>query len=83
MPNGIPPQRFPVLVIAVVVLFAFWKPLFAGATLAPVDQVWRTEPFASEAPVGLQIESAPPDALAHHAAWLARADAWRDGELAV
>lgn len=82
MPPGVPHRRLPLLVIVGVVLFAFWRPLFAGATLAPVDQVWGVEPFAAEAPTSLTIEPAPPDAAALHASWSARADGWRDGEFA-
>eukprot|EP00665_Eupelagonemidae_sp_cell47_P011138 gene11137-1993_t len=68
------------LVVATVVLFAFWRPLFAGATLSPVDQVWGIEPFASEASDVVQIEAAPPDAAAIHAGWVDRAVAWRSGD---
>ena len=73
-------RRLPMLVVATVVLFAFWRPLFAGATLSPVDQVWGIEPFASEASDVVQIEAAPPDAAAIHAGWVDRAVAWRSGD---
>lgn len=68
------------LVIVVVVVFAFWRPLFAGATLAPVDQLWSVEPFVSETVGTVLSEAAPPDAAAIHAAWVDRASAWRSGE---
>ena len=48
------------LVIVVVVVFAFWRPLFAGATLAPVDQLWSVEPFVSETVGTVLSEAAPP-----------------------
>ena len=79
MSRRVPHRRLPVLGVVAVVLFAFWRPLFAGGTLAPVDQVWGVEPFASEVSDAAQIEAAPPDAAAIHAGWVDRAETWRSG----
>jgi len=83
MSRGLPPRRLALLVIVIVavVTFAFWRPLFAGATLAPVDQVWSVEPFASASVDAVSSEAAPPDAAAIHAAWVDRAAAWRSGDV--
>lgn len=79
MESGTLAHRAPKALLLGIVLFAFWRPLFAGATLAPVDQVWRSEPFASIAPDGLSIEPAPVGALGLHAAWAGGRTAIADG----
>ena len=69
------------LVFVAVVAFAFWRPLFAGGTLAPDDQVWSTAPFRADAPAELSIEIAEPDATAVHSAWSRWGDEVRSGSL--
>ncbi|HAB58535.1 MAG TPA: hypothetical protein DCE75_10835, partial [Acidimicrobiaceae bacterium] len=69
------------LVFVAVVAFAFWRPLFAGGTLTPDDQVWSTAPFRADAPAELSIEIAEPDATAVHSAWSRWGDELRSGSL--
>ena len=70
-----------VLVLVGLTLFAFWRPLFAGGTLAPDDQLWLSDPFNADAPADLTIEVAERDAAAIHGWWLGWADDVRSGEL--
>ncbi len=51
--------RTPVFIAVIAV--AFWRPLFAGGTLAPDDQVWSTAPFSADVPAELSIEIAELD----------------------
>lgn len=69
------------LVFVAVVAFAFWRPLFAGGTLAPDDQVWSTPPFSADAPAELSIEIAELDAAAVHSAWSRWGEEVRSGSL--
>ncbi|MEO0492694.1 MAG: YfhO family protein [Actinomycetota bacterium] len=69
------------LVFVAVVAFTFWRPLFAGGTLAPDDQVWSAAPFGADAPAGLTIEVAEPDAIGVHSAWVRWGVEARDGSL--
>lgn len=70
-----------VLVLVGLVLFAFWRPLFAGGTLAPDDQLWLSDPFNADPPPELTIEVAERDAATIHGWWLGWADDVRSGEL--
>ena len=69
------------LVFVAVVAVAFWRPLFAGGTLAPDDQVWATAPFGAVAPAELTIEVAEPDATVVHSAWTRWGEEVRSGSL--
>ena len=69
------------LVFVAVVAVAFWRPLFAGGTLAPDDQVWVTAPFGAVAPAELTIEVAEPDATVVHSAWTRWGEEVRSGSL--
>ena len=69
----------PVILVALVA-FALWRPLVAGGTLAPDDQLWLSDPFNAEPPAGLTIELAEADASAIHGAWVAWAEDVRSGQ---
>lgn len=69
------------LILLALVLFAFWRPLFAGGTLAPDDQLWLSDPFNASAPDGLTIEVAERDAATIHGWWAGWADDVRSGDL--
>ncbi len=69
------------LVLVALVLFAFWRPLFAGGTLAPDDQLWLSDPFNADPPAGLTIEVAERDAATIHGWWAGWAEDLRSGDL--
>jgi len=69
------------LVFIAVIAVVFWRPLFAGGTLAPDDQVWATAPFGADAPAELTIEVAEPDATVVHSAWTRWGEEVRSGSL--
>ena len=41
-----------VMVMVLLVAFAFWRPLFAGDPLLPDDQLWFGDPWNVDAPAG-------------------------------
>lgn len=64
-----------------VVAFAYWPALFAGGSLAPVDQAQAVAPFAAELDGVPQVESSPLASLEVHAARSSLADDVRAGEV--
>lgn len=66
-------------VLLALVLFAFWRPLFAGGSLLPDDQLWRDDPWNGVAPAGVEIQIADRGPVGHHSEWVAWAEDVRNG----
>lgn len=66
-------------VAALVIGFAFWEPLFAGATLVPTDLAWEhAHPWRAERPFGFVADKASGDLLNIHAHWAMVGRSFRD-----
>ena len=72
--------RLPVVVAVGVVLFAFWRALFAGGSLVSHDIVATAAPFDAHRPESFTLENGPGDPINIHAHWEPLAADVRSGD---
>lgn len=64
------PRGAVAMAVCVVLVVAYWEPLFAGATLAPTDLTRHfAHPFAADRPFGFVPDKASGDLVNIHAHW--------------